>query len=305
MQNALIPLSAFIALGLLWQFIQPKKIGAHTIQRPLILLIHYLLLPLLVLLTASKLDIKITYMWMSLVVMVATLGALGVAWLWLNITKYSPQTKGALMLASAFSSAVFLGMPVTSVLIGKWSMKMAFDYMLISHILVLFTVGIYLASRFVVSSKPKMIQNDLLKEPVLWAIPIGIAINQLGFRHPGWLITVETMLYACLIPLMLITVGLSLRWKQNWGNKVINMLPVAAIQLIVLPLFMYMLLKLVPSIGVKTTKALLIDGMMPAMVIGFTICDRYKFEVGAYTMAFTLTCALSLITVPIWHKLIW
>lgn len=306
MQTALLQLSVFVALGLIWQIIQTrKKVSPSTIQRPLVSLIYYLLLPVLVFLVVSQLTLKPVYLWMSLMVMLATLGALGVAWFWLKNTKYSAKTKGALLLASAFSSAVFLGMPVTSLLIGKWSMKMAFDFMLISHILILFTAGIYLARSFENGSSSKVIDTEILKQPALWAVVAGVAVKLLNISLPAWAVAAESMLYACLIPLMLITVGLSLRWNQSWNNQVLGMLPVAAIQLIVLPLLIYLLIMVFPPIGLKVGKALLMDGMMPAMVLGFLICDRYKLDSAAYTLAFTITCALSLVTVPIWYNILW
>lgn len=303
MQPALLQLFSFVALGMLWQFIQPKNIAASTLQKPLIALIHNLLLPVLILLVVSNMKLTMVYLWMSLVVVVATLGTLGVAWLWLRSVKYSPQAKGALLLASAFSGAIFMGIPTTKVMVGDWSMKMAFDYMLLSNILILFTAGIYVAHSFA-GGKPKFIQDDLFKEPVLWAIVAGIAVNLLGLDFPNWVAGVKTMLHNCLIPLMLVAVGLSLKWNKSWVDKIVKMTPVAGIQLVVLPLLIFLLLKVVPSLGPQTSKALLIDGMMPSMAIGFLVCERYKFDVAAYTMAFSITFVLSLFSVTIWYKMI-
>ncbi len=311
MENAIIQVSIFTGLGLFWQLIQTRmNVSPSSIQRPLITLIHQLLLPLLVFLVVSQLTLKLVYLWMSLAVMLATLGALGVAWFWLKHTKYSAKTKAALLIASAFSSAVFLGMPITSLLVGKWSMKMAFNFMLVSHLLILFTVGIYLARGFVEGNKQttimqKIIDMQLFKEPLLWAIIAGIVVKLLNISFPAWVINAQNVLYACLIPLMLIVAGLSLRWNHSCNKQVLGMLPVAGIQLIVLPLLMYLLLLVFPPIGQKVGKALLMDGMMPAMVFGFLICDRYQFDKGAYTMAFTLTFALSLLTIPVWYNILW
>lgn len=303
MQPALLQLFAFVVLGMLWQFIQPKNITASSLQKPLITLIYNLLLPVLVFLVISHMKLTMVYLWMSLVVVVATLGALGIAWFWLRSANYSPQAKGALLLASAFSGVVFMGIPITNVMVDDWSIKMALDYMLVSQILILFTAGIYLAHSFA-GGKAKFIQDDLLKEPVLWAIVAGIAVNLLGLDFPRWVAGVETMLHNCLVPLMLVAVGLSLKWNKSWMDKIVKMSPVAGIQLVVLPLLIFLLLKVFPSLGPQTSKALLIDGMMPSMAIGFLVCERYKFDVAAYTMAFSITFALSLFTVPIWYKVI-
>ncbi len=112
------------------------------------------------------------------------------------------------------------------------------------------------------------------------------------------------MLYSMLIPLLLLSVGLSLNWQKNWNNQLVGVIPVVVIQLILVPLLMWAMASLFGSAGVKTTKALLFDSMLPATLFGFVMCERYKLDTTAYAMAFTATSVLSLITVPFWYNVI-
>lgn len=307
MQNALLTFSVFVAFGLVWRIAKPGGVTADAIQRPLIALIHSMLLPVYVFLVVGRMPLNATYMRISLVVILATAGTLAVAWFWLGRTSLSGQTKGALLLASAFSSAFFLGMPLTRIIVGNWSSRVAVDYMLISNILVLFTAGIYLARSFSESNQVTRFVKDMFREPIAWGALAGLLVNILNIRFPGWVRGVEGMLLLGFIPLLLITVGLSINWQQNWGQTMADMLPVAVIQLVVLPLLIYLVMKYIPGLGLglKTQKVLLIEGMMPAMVWGISICERYKLDSSSYAIAFTFTSILACVSVPVWFNFLW
>ena len=305
MQNALIQLLAFVALGLAWRILKPAGLGADALQRPIVALIHRMLLPVFVFLVMSRLPLKAVYFRISVMVILATLGALALAWFWFNRSPLSSQTKGALVLASAFSGVIFLGMPLTKVMVGKWTMTIAVDYMLVSNMLVLFTAGLYFARGFGERHAITDFLGDMIKEPVAWGALAGLAVNLFGIGLPGWLRGLEGMLYAGLIPLLLITIGLSLSWQQSWNQTIVDIFPVAVIQLVALPLILFLLMKIFPAIGVKTSKALLINGMMPAMIWGFTICERYRLDSTSYAQAFAFTSVLALATVPLWFSILW
>ncbi|MDP3933394.1 MAG: AEC family transporter, partial [Methylococcaceae bacterium] len=50
--------------------------------------------------------------------------------------------------------------------------------------------------------------------------------------------------------------------------------------------------------------AAVLDIAMPSMVLGIVFCDRYYLDSSLYAMAVTVTTALSLITLPLWHSLL-
>jgi len=40
---------------------------------------------------------------------------------------------------------------------------------------------------------------------------------------------------------------------------------------------------------------------MPSMVLGIVICDRFNLDTSLYAAAVTVTTAMSLLTLPLWH----
>jgi predicted permease len=130
-----------------------------------------------------------------------------------------------------------------------------------------------------------------------FAKPDGIGVDALQKQ------IVALMLWV-LLPLMLLAVGLSLRWDTNWNSQLQGVIPVVVVELILVPLLMWGMVKLFGSASLKTTTTLMLDSMLPATLFGFVICARQKLDSYAYAMAFTVTSVLALVTVPIWYKIL-
>ena len=102
---------------------------------------------------------------------------------------------------------------------------------------------------------------------------------------------------------MLLSIGMALTWQSGWIKRIPLLLPMVAIQLLLMPLIVWG-----ASIGVGMPANLLapaiIEGAMPTMVLGLVICDRFKLDTSLYAEAVTVTTALSLLTLPFWLKLV-
>ena len=109
------------------------------------------------------------------------------------------------------------------------------------------------------------------------------------------------MLAGAVIPLMLISLGMSLQWSAWRPQYAALLLPVVIIQLIIAPWLVYALGKSV-SLDADILRGAVLEAAMPSMVVGIVFCDRYGLNVGIYAIAVTLTTALSLITIPLWFN---
>ena len=67
---------------------------------------------------------------------------------------------------------------------------------------------------------------------------------------------------------------------------------------------MWGLVSMFGSAGAKGTQALLLNAMMPAALLGFVACERYKLDTNAYALAFSLTSVLAIVTVPVWFAIL-
>lgn len=313
MPGNLVIISFFLALGVGWRALAPQGIGADALRRPLMALTHGVVLPLTLFFIFFRLPLDAAA-WRTLLYVVATtLLALAVAWLWLWKSKLPGKTKGAYLIAAGFGSVFFLGIPLDRFFVTDWSMRVAAQYGVIANVFLLFTAGAILGRALAEPGKAKwskiarevgMGYRAWLREPLLWAALAGLVLNLVGLKVPSWLLGVEAAMIGAMVPLLLLLTALTLNWSPAWKKQWLPALPIAGIQLVLLPLLMWGMISLFGSPGLKTARALLLDAMLPATLLGFAACERYKFDSGAYGLAFFLTTALSLITVPLWYAVL-
>ena len=308
MLGGIITLSFFLIVGIAWRFLKPGGIGADAMQRALTGLIHWLFLPLAVFFIMR--DLRLDHAALSILLYVAgtTILALALAWLWLWKTSLPGRTKGALLIAAGFGNVLFIGIPVNKIFYPDWTMRVAVEYGLVANVLLLFTVGAVLSRSFSEGGKSNFgkalsVLKDFriwLNEPLVWATLLALVLNIANVALPAWTAGVKVSVFGTLVALLLISVGLSLRWSNEWfGQKLADALPAAVIQLIAVPLIMWGMVSLFGSVGSKSTIVLLLGSMLPASVLGFAFCERFKLDTTAYALAFTATSVLAIATVPL------
>lgn len=313
MFDLLLPVAFFILLGILWRFIKPNGITAESLSSHINTVILRLVLPLVVFFTILNLPLNAAALRILLYVIATSLITGGLAWFWLSKTTLPAKTKGAYLIAATFGSVVFLGMPLNKVLFSDWTMRVAIEYMLVANVLVLFTAGAifgkYLAgpAKATLRDTASTVLNDYplwLKEPLVWATVAGWLLNLVDLELGSWAVRISNMLEGMLIPLLLFSVGLSLKWQPKWKDDLVGLAPVAVIKLLLVPVVMWGMAAIFGSAGVQTTKALIVDSMMPATVFGFLMCQRYKLDAESYSLAFTVSAVLALITAPVWYNVL-
>lgn len=306
MFTALGQIAVFVVIGALWRFVKPMGIGVGTMQRSLFTLIYAVLLPALVFFVIWKIPLNQTTLRMSIIMAVVTLVALALAWFYYKQTYLPQRIQGPLIIAAVFGGVAFLGLPATKILVGGWTARIAIEYMLVTNVLILLTVGTFLLSRYggegVTKEKPG---QALIKEPLFWAAVAGLALNLLDARVPGFLGGLYSVLSSSVPPLMLITLGLSLNWTPDWNKLIVRgLLPAAVLKLILIPLMVWGMVWLVGPVGVKGLRALMIDAAVPGLLFGIVLCERYKLSTAAYIAALSFTTVLSFIAIPVWFRLI-
>jgi len=224
---------------------------------------------------------------------------MGAAWLWFLRRRPAGAALGALLLAAAFPNATYMGLPVLEATLGSWARSVAVQYDLFACTPLLLSVGVMLAYHFGESGERVHPLKNLLQVPPLWAALIGVALNLLAVPLPTMFGGMLDMLAAGVVPLMLFSLGLGLRWGSGWGARLNLVLPVVVIQLLLTPLLVWGASDLVGLSGAVRT-AVVLEAAMPSMVLGIVLCDRYRLDSSLYAMAVTLSTALSIITLPAW-----
>lgn len=300
MVSVLIQMGALIACGAMWRIIRPGGSDADQTRMALTTLVFYLLLPALVLSVLWRADLGLDSLKIALYGVALVFFGAALAWLAARFRRIEPRRLGAAMLAVAFANVTYLGLPVLEHTFGPWARSIAIQLDLFASMPLVLTFGVMLSRHYgspVPGEGPSW--RALLANPPLWAAALALALNLDGIPEPAWAERFLAPLSGAVVPLMLISLGLGLRWNAwNGGN-----LPLAGwvllLKLLAMPAFG---LWLAARLGFRgdTLTALVLEAAMPSMVLGIVYCDRYRLDTAFYALAVTLTTVGALVSLPFW-----
>ncbi|MDB4575902.1 AEC family transporter [bacterium] len=299
MHTVILHMAALIACGVIWRLLRPGGLDADVTRRVLTSLVYYLLLPALVIQVLWKAPLGLSSFGIAASAAVGVLVCILLSTLICRSCRHEGKITGAVVLAASFPNATYMGLPVLESLYGDAGRSIAIQYDLFACTPLLLTVGILIARIYGQSDNQAPLWQSLLKVPPLWAALFGVLINLSGIAMPGALEQWMEMLAAGVIPLMLFSLGLSLRWDTIDRSRLPTVIPIVMLQLIIAPLVVWGVAHGVGLEGVVLTGTVM-EAAMPSMVIGIVLCDRYGLDTGLYAAAVTLTTLLSLFTLPVW-----
>ncbi len=303
MYEVLAQMAGLIVCGVLWRIFQPMGLAADDIRTRLTSLVYVILLPALVLLALWRAPLGMDLLKIALVAASGVISALLLGMIIYRWFKVPGAVAGAMLLACAFPNATYLGLPVLESTLGEWARAVAIQYDLFACTPLLLTVGIMTAAKYGEGGKQLNPLKELLTIPALWAALLAVILNINEVPMPslfqGWL----AMMAGAVVPLMLIALGMGLRWESFKLKSVPVMLPVLIIQLLLMPLLALFLGQAL-AMSPQLLAAVVLEAAMPTMVLGLVFCDRFKLDTGLYASVVTLSTGLSMISLPIWFGIL-
>lgn len=297
----LAQMSLLIACGTFWQMYAPKHIPSLAHRRALTDLVFYILLPALVLDVIWRAPLDSSSLQISLMAMSGLATGAILMWVMLRFFKASKKQTGALMLAATFPNSTYLGLPVLDQVLGSWSNSTVLQYDLFACTPILLTLGILLARHYGNDDVEVHPVKELLKVPPLWAVTFAITLNLLNIEQPDIIHSGLSVLAGGVVPLMLIALGMSIRWQSLRLRFFPLLMPVVLISLFLVPASVYFISSAIGMAQHLSTVVTLVAAM-PTMVFGIVICERYQLDSELYAAAVTLTTITSLLTLPLWFQ---
>jgi hypothetical protein len=299
MTNTLFQIFGLIAFGALWAFIKPAGLDAETVRRVFSNTVYYLFLPALVLSILWKAPLGLDSIRISISAASGILVSLLAAWLACRMCNSRRDITGAMMLAAAFPNATYIGLPLLESTFGPWSRSIVLQYDMFACFPLVLTVGFSIANHYGSTVHKQNPLRSMVNVVPLWAMGIAILLNTGKVPMPEWIGGLLRMMGGAVIPLMLMSVGLALRRGLTEWRKLPMVIPVAAIQLFLMPLVVWGIGYTLGLQG-QVLHAVVIEGALPSMALGIVICDRYGLNTGIYAAALTLTTIICIITLPLW-----
>jgi predicted permease len=135
----------------------------------------------------------------------------------------------------------------------------------------------------------------LLKQPVIWATALAVALVSSGLSLPVWLDNTTSLLGGFTIPLMLITLGVSLadlkviEWKHSLLFSAVRVVGGFCLGVLVAALF--------DLEGVERG-VLILQSSMPVAVFNYLLAVRYQREPGEVAAMVLLSTLLAFVLLP-------
>jgi predicted permease len=300
MQPVVIQMGFLILCGIAWQVAQPAGIDAAVLRRTVTTLVYYLLLPALVLRLLWTTPLGIESLYIALSAALAIFVSAAAMYAACRVCSHPRAVTGALLLAASFPNATYMGLPFLKSLYGATGSSIAIQYDLFACTPLLLTGGILTAKYYGSSSEPLKLLHDLLRIPPLWAAAAAILLQLAAVPLPEWLDGALQMLGSGVVPLMLVSVGLSIRLGSWQPAYIPAILQVAAIQLLLAPLVVLGLTSLFEMQQI-IRHGIILEAAMPSMVLGLVLCDRFGLETSLYAATVTVTTFVSLFSLPLWY----
>ena len=124
-------------------------------------------------------------------------------------------------------------------------------------------------------------------------------MNLLNINRPEFIHAALQTLSGGVVPLMLIALGMSIRWQSFRFSLLPLLLPVAIITLFIAPSGVWLLTQIV-NLPADIMTTVILSAAMPTMVFGIVICERYGLDTSLYAAAVTLTTVLCMVSLPLW-----
>ena len=212
-----------------------------------------------------------------------------------RLLKLDRPTLGGMILAAGFGNTGFLGYPVIQAAFNhKGALVTAVLYDELAMALPLYTLGIAILASF---AGEKVHRGQLLKVftlPSMIAIPIALVMR--AFPIPKPLLSTIHYMAAGTVPLVMISLGLSLSASslKGYGRAAIA---VCALKLGVLPLLTYHAYRAV-GIGGITLQAGTLESAMPSAVMSCVLASSFGGNARFVAGAIFVSTLLSLATIP-------
>ena len=139
---------------------------------------------------------------------------------------------------------------------------------------------------------------SLVRNPLLIAILLGFLISFLQISLPQPITSTLELLSRIALPLILITIGISLSFaeiKKNWFLTSVG----TSIKLLIMPLVAYIIMTYVFGVTGQLLAVVVLFAAMPTAISSYTFAKEFKSDAKLASTSISLSTLLSLITIPI------
>lgn len=191
----------------------------------------------------------------------------------LSIKKYPKKEKWSILIPITMGNTAFLGFPLIMGVFGDSGLIRAIFYDM-SSMIVFLSLSFILS--FIFEGTFKEALKKALTFPTLWALILGISINLLNISIGDIAINVIEYLSAMTIPLIMISLGLSLQFKGLKENFKIAILG-STIKLLINPLIAFFMVIILGLSNIEFVVPI-VEAAMPSGMLAIVLAVTYDLD---------------------------
>jgi len=317
MYAAFFPLVLIAVAGIGYRFV-PGAMPAHDVRRVIGSVVLNVFLPALTFVALYTAPLNDALWAVPLTSAIVTLVGLGfgyVIYARLLHQRLSKPAIGALLLASAWCNATYLGLPVVTSVVGGHVQHVPILFDLLAMTPLLFIISPMLGAAFSRSretqsslherqstahKRPSSLYERSIRQvlllPPLWAAAAGLLCNATQMALPKELVSALEMAGRTVTPLMIFSIGLAMRVPQLGRLPLI--LPAVGIRLVLGTAIGWSVASLFIH-HADVFKATVLESAMPTMMLTMVFAERYGLDTELLAEAIILSTICSMVTLPI------
>ncbi len=210
-------------------------------------------------------------------------------------------TLGAFILVAAIGNTGYLGYPLTLQLFGIHNLVKAVFYDLAATVVFTFTVGLLIAQKYGENEGKVNILKEIFLFPPLLGLfaALAPAFFLKGIALPKFFVDTVGFLAAATIPLVMLTIGLSLEIAKVKDY----LFPIGVVVLIKLILAPLVALFGGSAAGMTGTDlgVVILEASMPSFLLSLVLGLKYGLDVDFLPAVIVATTSLSMLTIPVWQ----
>jgi len=273
---------------------------AHTLILNNIII--YLTMPALIFRAVFESRISLSLLKIPLVALAIAALSMGVAYIVGRFLHLKRPTFGAFLLVAAIGNTGYLGYPLTLQLFGIGNLVKAVFYDLSGTVVFTFTIGLLVAQRYGQGNGKVNIIKEVFTFPPLIGLLVALVVKGLGIGLPNFLTDTIGFLAGATIPLVILTIGLSLELTEV-RTYALAIAVVVLIKLVVAPI-VAMLGGNILGMSGSDLGIMVLEASMPSFLLSLVVGLRYGLDTDFLPAAIVVTTMLSMITIPVWQYLL-
>lgn len=274
------------------------KVVDEDFAKKAIKFLFFLPLPILVFLSFATTKLDLTLSIYPIISIVVQCILIIVSFLLGKLLKFDNKSTGTLIAAAGITSTLVFALPFIQAFYGTENLKYLFMYDFGNGLMawtVVYLITGYLGNKRAIGMKKGIL--NFAKNPMIFALFLGIIFGLLGVRLPLIFTQIKSTLSGFINPLLFIAIGILLDFRYFTSKENISKLILSAGVVMGISVLLAYILTLVFSISGIGQKVILISAVSPAatLAVAFSIEHDLDQKYASALVAFTMVLGIILI----------